>query len=122
MAGGIELKDAASRLKFAGGDVFFDDGQGRRATGSVDGTVKLWDAESGLLLLTLEGFGEAVSGVAFSADGSRLIASSYDATVRGFLLDPDELVALARSRLTRTLTREECRQYLHQETCPYAAR
>ena len=26
--------------------------------------------------------------------------------------------ALARSRLTRTLTPEECRQYLHVEACP----
>lgn len=30
----------------------------------------------------------------------------------------DELTELAHTRLTRTLTGEECRQYLHVETCP----
>jgi hypothetical protein len=30
----------------------------------------------------------------------------------------DELVALARSRVTRSLTTEECQKYLHVEECP----
>jgi len=29
-----------------------------------------------------------------------------------------ELIALAKSRLTRSLTTEECQQYLHLEDCP----
>ncbi|MDT8306246.1 MAG: protein kinase [Anaerolineae bacterium] len=87
-------------------------------TTSVDGTIKFWDAESGALLLTLDQFDEAVVSVAFNEDGSRLVASSYDGTVRGFLLDLDELVALAVSRLTRTFTPEECRQYLRRDSCP----
>jgi WD40 repeat protein/serine/threonine protein kinase len=95
----------------------YSPGGGRLATGGVDGMVNLWDAESGSLLLTLEGFDGAVSGIAFSADGSRLVASSYDGSVRGFLLDLDDLVALARSRVTRTFTPAECRQYLRRDTC-----
>ena len=30
----------------------------------------------------------------------------------------EDLLALARSRVTRTLTEDECRKYLHVETCP----
>ena len=30
----------------------------------------------------------------------------------------DDLIALAQSRLTRTLTDDECHRYLHVETCP----
>lgn len=37
---------------------------------------------------------------------------------RVYILPIDELLTLAQSRLTRTWTEEECRQYLHVETCP----
>jgi hypothetical protein len=30
----------------------------------------------------------------------------------------DDTIALAHSRLTRSLTDEECRRYLHLEGCP----
>jgi hypothetical protein len=30
----------------------------------------------------------------------------------------DDLIALAKSRLTRELTTEECQQYLHVDACP----
>jgi hypothetical protein len=30
----------------------------------------------------------------------------------------DELTDLARSRVSRSLTTEECRQYLHLDECP----
>ena len=32
-------------------------------------------------------------------------------------LDLDDLVEIAERELTRTLTDEECRQYLHQQGC-----
>jgi hypothetical protein len=37
---------------------------------------------------------------------------------RVFVLDLNELIRLAHSRVTRTLTEQECRQYLHMESCP----
>jgi WD40 repeat protein/class 3 adenylate cyclase/energy-coupling factor transporter ATP-binding protein EcfA2 len=86
----------------------------RIATGSVDGYAKVWDASTGQTLLTLPGFY-----VRFSPDGKSLMAISIDDAVgRGFYLDVQELIALAHSRLTRSLTTAECQQYLHLAQCP----
>jgi WD40 repeat protein len=68
--------------------------------------------------LTLTGHTAGISGVSFSPDGTRLATSSADGTVRVYLLNIEELIALAKSRVTRTLTDEECRQYLRLEACP----
>jgi len=88
------------------------------ATASLDGTTKVWDAETAQELLTLAGHQGMVTSLSFSPDGTRLATSGQDGTVRVYLLKIEELVALARSRLTRSLTVEECRQYLHMEQCP----
>ncbi|KAM6506442.1 hypothetical protein FSOLCH5_013423 [Fusarium solani] len=57
------------------------DGQ-RLASGSVDCTVKVWDAATGACMQTLEGHGSWVSSVAFSADGQQLASGSGDKTVK----------------------------------------
>jgi WD40 repeat protein/DNA-binding XRE family transcriptional regulator len=90
------------------------------ATGSEDNTAKVWDVATGKELLTLPGSGGGVKGVAFSPadDGAHLAVSSADGVVRVFLLQTDELLALAQSRVTRSLTTAECQKYLHVEECP----
>jgi hypothetical protein len=54
----------------------------------------------------------------FTADGKRLMTSGWDGIFRIWALDLEELVGLAESRTTCSLTEEECRQYLHLEACP----
>ncbi len=90
------------------------------ATGSEDNTAKIWDMQTGQEMLTLPGSAGGVYGVAFSSidEGARLVVSSGDGVVRFFLLRLDELLALAQSRVTRPLTTEECKKYLHAEQCP----
>ncbi len=48
----------------------------------TEGGVWLWDLTTGRLLNKLKGFPNIVESVAFSADGSSLIASSRDGTFR----------------------------------------
>ena len=47
-----------------------------------DQTAKVWDAATGRELLTLPGHTDAVFGVAFSPDGTRLATASGDQTAK----------------------------------------
>jgi len=88
------------------------------ATGSADKTAKLWDAATGEEQLTLYGHKAVVGAVAFSPDSTRLATFSDDGTVRVYVLPVEDLVALAKSRVTRALTPRECQKYLNLEQCP----
>ena len=88
------------------------------ATGSTDRTTRVWDVNSGHLLLTLTGHTGAVTDLAFSPDGSYLYTAGADGTIRTYVLGVDEFIALAQSRVTRSLTTEECQTYLHLDECP----
>jgi WD40 repeat protein len=94
---------------------FTPDGS-RLATVGRDGTARLWDAETGERLLSLEGEGEGLNGVAVSPDGARLATAGAHA-IRFYYLGLGDLQELARDRVTRGLTDEECRVYLHQSGC-----
>jgi WD40 repeat protein len=48
----------------------------RLLSGSEDGTLKLWDAASGLLIRTLEGHAGSVKSVVFSSDGTRIVSGA----------------------------------------------
>ena len=60
---------------------FSPDGS-RIVSGSVDKTVRVWDAVTGEVINTLTGHSDRVWSVSFSPDGSRIVSGSYDNTVR----------------------------------------
>ena len=73
--------------------------------------MTLWNLSTGEALLELRtGTTSGVSTVAISPDGSSVIYSD-NGVLRRYVLDTDELIALARGLLTRELTADECRQY-----------
>ena len=91
------------------------------ATGSLDGSVRIWDPETGLFKQVLRGpTPSGVSAVAFSPNGTRLASTSHDGQLRVWALDLDDLIRMARDRLTRGMTTAECQQYLHVDRCPDA--
>ncbi len=88
------------------------------ASASFDQLTKIWDMHSGAELASLYGHTSRVMGVAFSLDGTQVATGADDGTVRLYAVKLEDLVSLARSRLTRGFTKEECQQYLHTDTCP----
>jgi WD40 repeat protein len=52
------------------------------ATGSFDGTAKVWDPGTGKELFTLAGHGGSVWAIAFSPDGKLIATGSKDQIVR----------------------------------------
>lgn len=103
------------------GVVFSPDGQ-YLASSSVDRTVKVWKlpkpGEQGEEPLTLYGNSGAVYQIAFSPDGKSIASVGRDRVVHIYELNIENMIAIAKSRLTRTWTPEECEKYLHTETCP----
>lgn len=90
----------------------------RLASAGFDRQAKVWDEASGEELFSLYGNLSNVFGVSFSPAGDHLATAGADGTVRFYTLNVDELVALAQSRLMRGLTDQECRKFLHEESCP----
>ena len=89
----------------------------RIATSSSDGTVRLWDSGNLEPLVTFASDAERGK-LGLNQDGTRLAYPADDGTIRVLALDIDDLLALARSRLTRSWTEDECRSYLHLDRCP----
>jgi WD40 repeat protein len=88
------------------------------AAASRDNTAKVWDAGVGRELLSLHGHQSAVTSIAWSPDGERLASAGADAIAQVYAIDPTALLHLARSRITRDLTPDECRRYLNTDRCP----
>jgi WD40 repeat protein len=87
------------------------------ASVAKDGMARVWGLSTGENLLTLPVDSKDAGGVSFSPDGKRLAVEAYSG-VYIFSLPIEDVIALGKSRLTRSLTTEECQQYLHIESCP----
>jgi WD40 repeat protein len=79
---------------------FSPDGK-RIVSGSLDKTLRLWDAQSGQPIGDpLQGHQDSVSSVAFSPDGKRIVSGSSDKTLRLWEIAPDKLLKMLCKRLS----------------------
>ena len=68
------------------------DGQ-RVVSASDDGTLKVWDLESGREMRTLQGHADWVNAVALTPDGHRAVSASIDNTLKVWDLESGSLIA-----------------------------
>ena len=87
------------------------------ASVGADGRARVWDLSTNQLVHDLALPDDAVA-VAVSDDGRRLYTTAATGPVRGWILDGDELLAHARSRVTRGFSAAECARYLAATPCP----
>jgi len=116
VASGLELLSLTGHTGTVNTAVFTPDGL-RVVSAGRDATIKVWDATTGRILLTLSGDVPGYTGLALSPDGTRVAAVADDA-IRLYVLPIEDLISLARTRVTRTLTPEECLDFLHIAACP----
>ena len=86
-------------------------------TGGADGSVRVWDAATGEMLLSTSA-GAAVAQAAFVGESRFVVAALANGSVIRYSCDAcgsiDDLLTRARSRITRPLTTDERRRYLHR--------
>jgi WD40 repeat protein/DNA-binding SARP family transcriptional activator len=114
VATGEKLFELAGHTASVAALAYSSDGR-QIATGSIDGTIRLWDADTGEPIITLQG---RANFLAFSPDDTRLAAQGSDGILRLYAMRLEDLMAIASARLTRWWTPEGCRQYLHVDECP----
>jgi WD40 repeat protein len=110
------VHDVRTEADFILSTRFHPDGE-QYAISTLNGLIELRDSATKELLLSIQQSG-AVALINFSPDGKRMYAIGLDGSVQVYALDLQELITLAHSRVTRSLTTDECRTYLHVEACP----
>ncbi|MFE4623545.1 WD40 repeat domain-containing protein [Streptomyces mirabilis] len=93
------------------------------ASGSRDGTVRLWDVASHQTRATFTGQGGAAKSVAFSPDGRTLASGNSDGTARLWTLPISAAAAISQicNAYHRDLSEDESSEYLpgqrHHRAC-----
>jgi DNA-binding SARP family transcriptional activator/WD40 repeat protein/tRNA A-37 threonylcarbamoyl transferase component Bud32 len=78
------------------------------------GVLRLWDVHTGETIMRIPVKTDLPAPAVFTPEGDELLymdENEFGRVLRRFPLDPERLVELARSRLTREFTTEECVRY-----------
>jgi WD40 repeat protein len=91
---------------------------GRVLTAGKDMLYRMWDTATGELLWeTRPGNRTANASARITKDEQWLAYEDEDSTIKFVPLDNDTVIDNARAALTRTLSEDECRRYLHTDGC-----
>ncbi len=96
---------------------FSPDGSLLATWGLVDKHVRVWSTEDGHLVADLGETEVTYPGLDFHPNGRHIIVTGANGTIRVQTLDTTELLDIARSRLTRSFTDDECATH-HIDPCP----
>jgi len=66
--------------------IAFDARGERLASGSADGTIRIWESKSLKLLVSLKGSATSIFSIAFGADGRTLLSSTTNGIINGWRL------------------------------------
>jgi serine/threonine protein kinase/WD40 repeat protein/DNA-binding winged helix-turn-helix (wHTH) protein len=120
--GDLVLLDAVTgrvvrRLEAVSGRTFltFSPDDSMIAGAGPEPVTNVWDVETGRIIRRFHGAIYPANSVAFLDEGSVLLVASGESAQRRYLLDPHELLDLARSEVGREFTEEECLRYLGRD-------
>jgi DNA-binding SARP family transcriptional activator/WD40 repeat protein len=87
------------------------------ASSDSTGLVRIWDLSTGEALQGIP-LQQQVQNVEWVDERHLLVTPTDGPDAYVMTVDVDELLEIARSRVTRDLTDEECQTYLHVDACP----
>jgi WD40 repeat protein len=90
----------------------------RIVTSSDDGAARVWNTKTGKLIFTSPDEQNNLEGAAFSQDGSKIALFYSDGRILVHAIAFEDVLEIAKGRVTRSLTDAECRTYLDVPTCP----
>lgn len=89
------------------------------ATAGRDGFAKVWDIETGELLHEIHASADdRVQAVEFADDDKHLLVAVAGGPLAIYTLDVDELLGIARDRVSRGFNETECSLYFPDTSCP----
>ncbi len=90
----------------------------RRIVTTSDGAARVWNANTGELIFTSLDEPSDLDFAFLSSDGSRIVLFYTDGRILVHAIAFEDVLEIAKGRVTRSLTDVECRTYLHVPTCP----
>jgi WD40 repeat protein len=97
--------------------VWFSPDSTRIVTTSDDGAARVWNAHTGGLIFTSLDEPSDVEFAFMGSDGSKVALLYSDGRILVHAIAFDDVLEIAKGRVTRSLTDAECRTYLHLRVC-----